>query len=90
MATSVISASNVATAMSRGWYPNGASMYSVPPGLYAIGPNNLPEEGVSGNQYGALLIADARPGYPFIMYIGALGQSAVWSQTGRNWHATST
>ena len=90
MATSVIRAGNVVSAMSRGWYPNGASLYSVTPGLYATSPNNLPAEGVSGNQYGVVLIAFARSDYPFIMYIGALGQSAVWSHSGKAWHVAST
>lgn len=90
MATSVIKTSNVVSAMSRSWFPNGVSVYDVPPGLYATAPNVLPAEGVVGNQYGALLIAFARTDYPFIMYIGLQGQSAVWSHIGKAWHPTST
>lgn len=90
MASGTIPVGNVVNAMSRGWYPNGVSIYNVQPGIYATAPNNIPSENVYGNQYGALLIAQARPDYPFIMYIGSLGQSAVWSHTGKTWHASST
>lgn len=75
---------------SEGWFPNGKSMFEVPPGIYRTNPNALPSEGVVGNNYGVLLILGFGSSYPLAFYIGTLGQSGVYSSVGQAWHQTST
>ena len=69
---------NIMMKSNRGWYPNGVSLYSVPPGVYSTNPNASPGSLGGLNGYGTLLVLREN-NYQTAIYISVIGQLGIWS-----------
>lgn len=68
----------------RGWYPNGKSLYAVPPGVYSTNPGAMPSSLGGLNTYGTLLVL-RESSYQTAIYMSVVGQMAFWAANSNAW-----